>query len=292
MLQNENYLVHNGVFIKQGKFSVSSDNRAFIYGDSLFETILAVNGELPFFKDHYARLIAGMKTLKYEVPPAFTMQYLKDLILKLLRKNKLFKTARIRLQVYRTAGGFYTPNSNAAEYIINCRQAKPNQTEINTEGLNIKTYTDIRKPANALSPYKTGSSLLYVLASEFKKQSGADEVLLLNTEGRVAESAASNIFVVKKHQIFTPPLSEGCTDGVMRRTIMNIAQEEKIMIRELPLRLQDVMRSDEVFLTNAVNGIRWVVALDRKRYYSKMSKYLSKQLNERLPNYSQDSPEN
>jgi branched-chain amino acid aminotransferase len=292
MLHNENYLVHNGVFIKQGKFSVPYNNRAFQYGDSLFETILAVNSELPFFKDHYARLIAGMKTLKYTVPPAFTMQYLKELILKLLRKNKLFKTARIRLQMYRAPGGLYTPESNAAEYIITCREASTDQLKINSEGLNIKAYTDIRKPVNALSSYKTGSALLYILASEYKKQTGADDVLLLNTEGHVAESTSSNIFVVKKHQIFTPPLSEGCTDGVMRRAIMSIALEEKIMIRELPLRLQDVMRSDEVFLTNAVNGIRWVVALDEKRYYSKMSKYLSKQLNERLPNYSQDSPEN
>ena len=209
MPQNAAYLIHNGVFIKNDQFRVSHKNRAFRYGDSLFESMLVVNGNVPLLPLHYKRLVAGMKVFNYDIPAEFNTNNIRQSIELLLRKNKLFKTARLRLQAYRVEGGLYTPESNEFEYIIEANQCPENQLKINETGLKIKSYTSLKKPINPLSPFKTGNAALYVLAAGYKSHFEADDLMLFNTKDRPIETTACNFFVVKKNQLFTPPLSEG-----------------------------------------------------------------------------------
>lgn len=274
------FIAYNGDFIKKEKFSISFDNRAFMYGDSLFESILAFHGKLPFFESHISRLLSGIKLLNYLKPYDFNHNKLESIIKKLLLKNKIFKTARVRIQVYRNPGGLYTPIDNNFNYIITTEKMPDDYFGINEKGYDAGVYTEIKKPCNQLSALKTGNSLLYILASEYKKQKMLDEVLLLNTKECVVEASSSNIFVVKNSKVYTPPLSEGCVDGIMRKTIIKTARKNGIVVQELPLRIKDVMNSDEIFLTNAVKGIQWVVALYEKRYFNKTAKKISLLLSE------------
>ena len=280
MSPKANFIVYNDNFIKSEEFSISSDNRAFLYGDSLFESLLATDNKLPFLDYHLTRLFSGIKLLNYIKPYDFNYNRLDSLIKKLLLKNKLYKTARIRIQVYRNPGGLYTPKDNNFSYIITSEKIPENYFAINDKGYDAGVYTAIKKPINPLSAFKTGSSLFYVLAAEFKNQKKLDEIILLNTKGHVVEASASNIFVVKDNKIYTPPLSDGCVDGVMRRIVIKTARANGIALQELPLRLKDIMNSDEIFLTNAVKGIQWIVALNEKRYFNKTAKKISYLLNE------------
>lgn len=275
MLQSGKYLIHNGIHIKTENFSVSPNNRAFKYGDSLFETISVFKNRILFKQDHFNRLKEGMMTLGYIIPKNFTPEKLESLIAELLRKNKFFSAARLRIQVYRKTGGLYTPHNNGFDYLIEASEAETPLYEQKKDGKKVCFYNAMTKNASLISPFKTGNALLYIMASEYRQNKGFDDILILNSEKRVAEASASNVFVVKNNGLYTPPVSEGCVDGVMRRNIIRLAKENDISVTELPLRISDVKRSDELFLTNATEGIQWVVALEEKRYFNKLSKKLS-----------------
>ncbi|MEA2043564.1 MAG: aminotransferase class IV [Bacteroidota bacterium] len=271
----EKFIIHNGDYLNREKFSISPFNRAFMYGDSIFESLIAYNTGVPFLQLHYSRLIKAAEVLSYDIPPSFTLNRLEERIKYLLRKNKQFKTARVRIQLYRNNGGLYTPNDNSFSYIISTDSTHEDPFLLNEKGYETGVYSEMKKPIQDLSAFKNGSSLFYVMASLYKKKHRLDEVLILNTQGNVIEGAASNIFVIKNNKIYTPPINEGCVAGVMRKIIIGLARDNGIFVQELPLRIKDMMNSDELFFTNAAKGIQWAVALNEKRYFNKLSKELA-----------------
>jgi len=121
-MENKHFLSYNGNIIEEDELRIGADNRAFQYGDGIFETMYASGNKVQFFYDHLERLIKSMKILKMEVPVKFTVDTMglqKD-ISKLLVKNKFYKGARVRMSVFRQSGGFYSPDSNETEYLIQC----------------------------------------------------------------------------------------------------------------------------------------------------------------------------
>jgi branched-chain amino acid aminotransferase len=189
--------------------------------------------------------------------------------MQLLKHNVHAPNARIRLTVFRKDGGFYTPDSNDISFLIES-ELMPGIYEINQRGYWVDVYADIKKPINKLSNFKTGNGLLYVMAGISRLSMKLDECLLINDNGSICESISSNVFVVKNGTIFTAPLSEGCVAGVMRRQIMALASENKILTFESPITVYTLMNGDEVFLTNSVNGIQWVGQFKDKFFTNKM----------------------
>ena len=101
---------------------ITNNNRAYAYGDGLFETIKAVHGKLLFFEDHYFRLMASMRIMRMEIPMSFTLEFLQDEILKTIKANQLdTATCRVKLQVHRVEGGLYEPESNDVEFIVSVK---------------------------------------------------------------------------------------------------------------------------------------------------------------------------
>lgn len=275
----QEYILHNDQFITINQPVFTSNNRGFRYGDGLFETMLMSAGKLNFPELHADRLQAGMNALKMEGGVLFDAYFLKQKAAELCKKNKLKDNVRFRLSVYREGEGLYTPESNKTGYMLEATPMEKAGYELNKKGLIIDVYDEISKPINKLSNYKTSNSMLYVMAGLFKKHNRLDEAFLLNQHGFLCESISSNVFVVYDKQIYTPGLSEGCVAGVMRNAVMQMASLNNVSIIEAQINPEVLKEADEVFITNATSGIRWVMGYGKKRYFNEITKSLSQLLN-------------
>ena len=274
------YLSHNGNFILADMPVVTANNRSFRYGDALFETIRITNYNPQFLKEHLMRLHAGMDILKMEMNPLLNSTYLEHAILELAQKNNITSDGRVRLTVYRNEGGFYAPSDNKVSFLIEVDSLDEIGYTLNSKGYTVDLFTEFKKAQNNLSSIKYANSAIYVMAGIHKVQQQLDECLLLNDKHHIIEGISSNIFAVKNGVLYTPPVTDGCVNGVMRKKIIEIAQANKIAVYEISVMQNVLLGADELFLTNTINGIRWVVAYKQKRYFNDTSKKLTEKLNE------------
>lgn len=280
-MNNPDYYIVNNEFSKEELFYKIFNNRAFKYGDALFETIHAYGTKPQFLEKHINRLHRSMDILKMEIPAELTINAVYRQIEKLLNKNRIFGGARIRINVFRDSEGLYTPQSNKSGYIIVSNQLEKGKYELNDTGLMTDIYHDMKKPVNILANLKTTNSLLYVLAGIYKSERGLDDCFILNEKDHVIESISSNIFLIKDQKIYTPGLKEGCLAGVMRMNIIKLLRFLDYHVNDnCSLTIRDIETADEIFLTNAIEGIKWILAFRKKRYYNKFSKILIEKLNE------------
>lgn len=273
------YILFNDQFYESDAPMLQAQNRGFKFGDGLFESMRMCNGKLKFPELHADRLHAGMKALKMDGYTLLDDYFLKQKAAELVKKNKINGNARLRLTIYRNGEGLYTPQSNKVGYLLEASVLPNAEYELNAKGLIIDVYDEIHKPINKLSNYKTTNALLYVMAGLYQKRYSLDEALLLNQNGFLCESTSSNVFVVYQGQIYTPALSEGCVAGVMRNVVMKLAKQHQLPLIEAQINPQILNEAEEVFVTNAVSGIRWVMGYGRKRYFNEVAKALSAKLN-------------
>ena len=276
----DTHCIYNGHVISIYEPAVSFSNRAFRYGDSIFESIRVANGKIMFLKDHITRLKLGMTVLRMNLPAEFNTENIEALIKVLLVKNHLGRDARIRLTVFRNEGGFYTPETNDISFLIEAEAVETEGYVLNQKGLWVDIYTDIKKQINKLSGIKVGSALFYVMAGLAKTSMKLDDCLLVNENGSIIESISANLFVVRNGALYTPSLTEGCLDGVMRKQIMRLATENKILTFEMAITINSLMNGDELFLTNSINGIQWVGQYKNKFYTNRMAAFFTDKLNE------------
>jgi aminodeoxychorismate lyase len=248
-------LNYNGSLFNDNEPVLNAANRSFRYGDGLFETMRAVNGKVPLFAWHFDRLLRGMKALKIKTPSYLNPHYLKNEVAKTLDK---MPSARVRLAVWREEGGAYTPTNLNPDFLIETSILPDKTFTINDLGISIGVYSDFRLHQTPVSAFKTANALPYVLAGIYARENSFDDVLLLDTEGSVAETIASNIFILNDKKLLTPPLSTGCVGGVMRTFVIKLAHEKSIELEEKKLSINDIENADEIFLTNALTGIKWV----------------------------------
>ncbi len=279
---SDTYCNYNGHLISIYEPVVSFANRAFRYGDALFETIrLVKGGKAMFLADHMFRIKIGMKTLRMNVPNEFTIENVNKLIQELVKHNKLENDVRVRITIFRNEGGFYTPKTSDISFLIETEDLNEKTGYyLNNVGYNIEVFHDIKKHKNKLSNLKSANALLFVLAGIYKTDIKVDECIIINEDGNIAETISSNIFIVKNGALYTPALSEGCIDGVLRKQIIQIAQENRILCYEITLAMNTLLNADEVFLTNAVRGIRWVGTYKTKNYQKKLAEFFTDKLNE------------
>lgn len=272
----------NGILHSSKEALFTSDNRAFRYGDGLFESVRIINGKLNLFEIHFKRLRNGCEFLKFKMPKEWTIDYFKGHILELVRVNGVSSNGRVRLSVFRGKGGYYEPSNAKPEFLIEAEECKLKGYELNKEGLKVDIYTEVEKTTNLFSTFKTNSSMIYVLASIFKKERKLDDCFLINSKNRVIEGIDSNIFLIREGKIFTPPTAEGCVAGVMREYLLEIMESEGIHCFKQPLNLEDLFTAEEIFLTNSIHGIQWVGSYKAKNFNLGIAKILSEHLNKKL----------
>ena len=244
----------------------------------MFETMRMIKGQLKFADLHADRLQRGMKALKIEGYSQMDAWFFKEKAEELARRNKI-KNGRLRLTVYRDSDGLYTPLQNKMGWCLEIQALDEPRYVLNSKGLIADIFTDLTKPCNYLSNIKTCNSLIYVMAGIYKTQNKLDEVFLLNQEGFLCEASSSNIFILYQNHLYTPALSEGCVEGVMRQVVIDIAGRIDIPLTEAQIKSDILYEADEVFITNAIRGIQSIMGFGVKRYFNELSKKYIEELN-------------
>ncbi|SEW29783.1 aminotransferase class IV [Chitinophaga arvensicola] len=250
------FLCYNGKYIPAADPIFTADNRSFRYGDGFFETLKVYQGKVLLADLHFERLLASLHLLHFDIPAHFTRDFFVKQILELCNKNNVAQMARVRVAVFRSDGGLYDPINNLPNYLIQCWELSRTVLELNQNGLVTDVFPDVKKSCDKLSSLKSNNCLPYVMAAMYAKQHRLNEAILLNPYGRVADSTIANVFIVRDKILYTPPLSEGGVCGVMRKYLLRT--ELPFKVEEKPLSIEDLENADEIFLTNAIYGIRWV----------------------------------
>lgn len=255
------YIFYNGKLFNQSVPILKSDDRSYRYGDGFFETIRVAEGSIPLLEFHRLRIEKTIHQLNYKLAESDTFDFIFQKVIELCKHNNCEKSARVRLSFSNGNGGLFDANCNL-NYIIEAWPLQNSLPDWNTEGLKLDFYQEATKSCTIFSNIKSSSSLLYTQAAKFAKKSGFDDCIILNQYGNICESIIANIFWIKNGIVFTPPLSEGCVDGVMRSWLLH--QTNKII--ESPCTKDELLNADEIFLTNAIRGIQWVKNVGRREY--------------------------
>ncbi len=265
----------NGDLLNENKALLTTNNRAFKYGDGLFETIKATKTNIIFWEDHYFRLMASMRMLRMKIPMKFTLEYLESEILKTIATQDDASFYRVRLSVFRKDGGFYTPTTHEIDYLIEVSELNY-QTKNN---YSIDVFKDFYNYSGLLSTVKTTNRLLNTLASIYAKENELDNCVLINENKGVVEVANGNIFILMGNILKTPALTEGCIKGIIRKKVIEIIQKNPdYTIEETTISPFEIQKADEVFVTNAIIGIQPVTQFKKKTFETTFSKKIAQNL--------------
>jgi len=274
---NEHFFIYNKKYYHTGTPVVSAGNNGLRYGDGLFEAMRMREGKIINIDFHFERLFSGMKILQLGIPDFFSRSFFERTVSELLLKNSIFKNARIRLMFFRGDGGIFDPGNDAVNYIIETYPLS-DKIELNEKGLVVDVFAGAKKSCDQFSNLKSNNYLPSVMAGLFAQKNNLNDAIILNTYERVCESAIANIFIIKDYKICTPPLSEGCVAGTMRRWMLEKFSLENYVVSEKALSVNDVMDADELFLTNAIHPVRWVKKLRDKNYENRIVKEIHQSL--------------
>ena len=264
--------------IKSDTQIVGADNRGLRYGDGLFETIRLSWDHIQLESFHFDRLFSGLTTLDFEIPKFLTREFIREEIINLCKKNDTGENSRVRLAIFRGNGGLYDISDHKPNVLIQAWPL-PSPMSLNENGLVIGVYPDARKSCDIFANLKSANYLPYIMGALYAKKNKWNDCLILNSHGRICDSTIANIFCLKNNRILTPSLNEGCVAGVMRRNLVVSLPQLGFTIEEIPLQTSDLMEADEIFLTNAIQGIRWVKEFKEKKYSNTITKKLFEILN-------------
>jgi branched-chain amino acid aminotransferase len=272
----------NGTLVSEDA-NIVAKNRGFLYGDAVFETVKIINSKILFLEDHYFRLMSSMRVIRMEIPMNFTMEYLEEQIVALVKNNGLELSARARITVYRNEGGYYLPQNNTVSFLIEAVSLENTLYALDEKEYEVDLYKDFYVTKHLLSSMKTTNRLINVTGSIYASENGLDNCILLNDGKNVVEALQGNIFMLKGKVLITPPVSEGCLNGVMRKQILKIAQKlEGIEVVEEIISPFDIQKADELFVTNVIKGVQPITKYRKKEFSIEISKVLVAKLNESL----------
>jgi len=272
----------NGSIVSQNS-NILTHNRAFLYGDAVFETVKIVNSKVLFLEEHYFRLMSSMRIVRMEIPMNFTMEYFEEQILGLAKTKKNENSSRARITVYRNDGGYYLPQSNTVSFLINVQSLDSIPYLLNTKSYIVDLYTDFYVSKQLLSSIKSTNKIINITASIYAKENGLDNCLLLNDNKNVIEAMQGNLFMLKGNVLITPPVSEGCLNGVMRKKIIELANKfENIEVLEEAISPFELQKADELFITNVIKGIQPISKYRKKEFASNFAELLLQRLNESI----------
>lgn len=258
----------------------TENNRGFLFGDAIFETIKVNGTKILFLEEHYLRLMASMRICRMEIPMNFTMEFMEEEILKLiaLQTNKV--SNRIRFSVFRNAEGFYNPTSNDVQFIITCSELASDSYVFSSTTYEVELFKDFYVSKHLLATLKTNNKMINVVASIFAKENGFENCLLINEDKNVVEATNGTIFMKMGNQIITPPTSDGCLNGIMRKQVIAIvAKMDGYEMIEKSISPFDLQKADELFISNVITGIQPITKYRKKEFTSEVAKEITGLLN-------------
>src|SRR5882762_5587923 len=252
----------DGKFYSQANAKISVFDHGLLYGDGIFEGIRFYNGRVFRLEEHLARLWDSARSICLEIP--MTVRDMTEAVLETIRQNHL-RDGYIRLLVTRGIGnlGLNPMQCKSPSVIIIAAMIALYHESFYRKGLTIVTCATRRSNPAALNPaVKSLNYLNNVMARIEANLANADEALMLNDAGNVAECTADNVFVIKRGQIMTPPITAGALRGITRSVVFDIAAELGVKVRETDITRHDVFVADECFLTGTAAEIVPVVKAD------------------------------
>ena len=254
----------DGEFLPKSEAKISVFDHGLLYGDGVFEGIRSYNGRVFKLDEHLERLYDSAKSIMLQIP--IPIETMKETLLETLRRNHLTE-AYIRLVITRGVGdlGLDPDKCPKPSIIIIADNIALYPQKFYEDGLEIVTASVRRNYAEAINPrIKSLNYLNNILAKIEGKQSGAEEVLMLNAEGYVVECTGDNIFWVKNDVLVTPPVHMGILEGVTRNSVIDLARDAGMQVEERVFTRHDLYIADECFLTGTAAEVIPVVKIDRR----------------------------
>lgn len=271
----------NGSILAPKDASISVFNRGFQYGDALFESIRVINNEIMFWEDHYFRLMSSMRILRMEIPANFSPEFLAAEIIKTVKANGYTSApAKIKINVWRKEGGLYTPTNQHIEFSISAYPLQLPFYQMNEQTYEVELFKDYFVAPGLLTSVKTNNRLVSILAGVYATENDCQNCLLLNDQKSVVEAANGNLFLVKGNVIKTPPISDGCLNGIIRKQVISIVTDLiDYEIKEASISPFELQKADELFITNVIIGIQPITKYRKKEYTLNFSRKMVGLLN-------------
>lgn len=260
----ENWIYLNGKLVLGGEATISPYDHGFLYGHGLFETMRVYHGKVFCLAEHLKRLEASGKVLGWQ--EWFDGEELTWGIYQTLEKNGL-QDASIRLTVSRGTGACRPDPASCKQMtiVIFALPFQPLCSEVYEQGWKVATAKIQRNLTSPLCGLKVGNYLDHILAKTEAKEQGANEAMLLNTRGSIAEGTMCNLFFVRDGKLITPDIASGLLPGITRRTVLQLAKKVGIVIEERPVYPAEVGEISEMFMTSSLLEIMPVTLLDNRR---------------------------
>lgn len=283
MTKLSTFLLHNGKLKRREEVLFPLHDRVVRFADGFFESMRAFATHVPLFSLHYRRMMRAFDLLLLNKANFPTEQALLFDIERLIKSNKTFGSSRIRLTVYRSGQGYYFSDKDDIDWFVEVYPLEGTKFTIDTKGVLINVFRDVAKPIIPMYSVKVNHAMFYILAAQWAKRNGYDDVLLINHKNHIVEATSSNVFVLHKGVMYTPPLSDGAVDGIMRQFLLqHLSAEFGVRVKEESFDEKLLSEADEIFLTNAVVGCKSVLGFGQRRYYRDFAIQLIDWLNKKL----------
>ena len=243
----------NGDVLPSEAAMVPASSAGLLVGRGVFETFRARPHGVLRLDRHYERLAAGAHLLGIEM--TLKLDDLREAVAAVVARNGL-DDARVRLTL--SAG----PDGGRPNVLIQARPATDYPPHLYERGIRLRTASTRRNQASPLSRVKSVNYAGNLIARDEARRAGADEALLLNSRGSIAEGSATNVFIVRDAILMTPRIEDGALPGITRRVVLDIAHSLGLRVREIRLRPGDLAVANEVLVTNAVAGVLPVAFID------------------------------
>jgi branched-chain amino acid aminotransferase len=262
MVAKSDYPVYiNGEIVSADEAKISVFDRGFMRGDGLFETMRTYNGRLFKLHQHMERLDHGLELLRFPVRSGDLG--LEPAAEQVVRASGI-ESARVRVEITRGVGstGFTTHVDTPPTVVITVHPI----TEPQCEPLAVIISKTIRRDERSpLSSVKTINYVPSIMARMEAEDEGAEDAILLNYAGKVAEGCASNIFLWHDGRLITPDLDSGVLPGIIRQTVIEIAHDLQIPLEERPVEPEELFSAEEVFMTSSTREVAPVSTIDGRR---------------------------
>lgn len=254
----------NGRWVPAEKAQISVFDGAYLYGEGIFETLVAQEGNIPFLRDHLQRLHRGVRALGIRLP--LSSQELAGAIRRTLQVNRLSDAyIRVNVSAEEAALGRRKRTASDTHLVIIVKPPDPYPKRLYRDGAHLVIIRDLINDPLSVAEIKTTNYLIKMLGRRQVAIRKADEGILLNGKGNVTECTSSNLFLIKNGVLRTPALREGLMPGVTRKHVMVLARRQRIRVQESALSLRQVAAADEIFITSTLKGIMPVSRLERRR---------------------------
>ncbi|WP_159303867.1 aminotransferase class IV [Maribacter litoralis] len=270
----------NGGLLEDNSSFLNEKNRGVQLGDAVYEELRVINGEIIYLEDHYLRLMSSMRILRMEIPMNFTMEFMETEILKIFSENDLKQAKRVKFTVFRNSQHNFFESDNSISYFIVSDTLNNHFFVLSEDNYEVELFKDFYKNSSMLSNLDTNNKILNVVGAIYARENDYQDCLLLNERKQVIEALNGNIFIIKENKIKTPPVTDGCTNGVLRKKLIELLSKlDGFDFLEDSISPFELQKADELFIVNTIDGIVPITKYRKKAFVNTVAKNLIGKLN-------------